>query len=219
MKKRVPITCLFLDIGGVLLTDGWDHHARQRTAKHFELDYAQMQLRHRLVFETYERGELSFEEYLSLVVFYEKRTFTREEFREFMCAQSKPFPEMIELAVQLKHQYGLKIVVVSNEGRDVNAFRIRHFKLSAFVDFFVSSCFVHMRKPNAEIFELALDLAQVPAKNIVFIDDTPMFVEVAEKFGIRGIHHEDYSTTRAALASLGLEIGEGGANEVASISK
>jgi putative hydrolase of the HAD superfamily len=204
MKKRVPITCLFLDIGGVLLTNGWDHHARRRAAKKFSLDYAQMQVRHRIVFETYEQGKLSFEEYLNRVVFYEKRIFSRDEFREFMCEQTKSYPEMIELAIELKRLYGLKIAVVSNEGRELNAFRIRHFKLSAFVDFFVSSCFVHIRKPDAEIFGLALDMAQVPARNIVFIDDTPMFVEIAETLGIHGILHKDYATTRAALATLGL---------------
>ena len=132
----MPITTLFLDVGGVLLTNGWDHHARRRAVKNFNLDWAEMEERHRLTFEIHEEGKLTFEEYLSLVVFYEKRAFTRAQFRRFMCEQSKPYPEMIDLIAQLKARHRLKIVVVSNESREVNAYRIRKFKLDGFVDCF-----------------------------------------------------------------------------------
>ena len=144
MQKATEITCVFLDIGGVLLTDGWGRHARKRAATHFKLEAAEMEDRHRLTWNTYQEGKFMLEEYLSRAVFYEKRPFTRAQFRRFMFAQSKPYPEMIELVAQLKGRYGLKIAVVSNEGRELNAYRIRKFKLNGFVDFFISSCFVHV---------------------------------------------------------------------------
>jgi putative hydrolase of the HAD superfamily len=196
---------LFLDIGGVLLTDGWDHQARRRAAKHFKLEWAEMEQRHGLTFDTYEEGKLTLEEYLSRVVFYQKRPFTRDRFRRFMFAQSKPYTEMIELAAQLKARYGLRIAVVSNEARELNAYRIRKFKLDAFVDSFISSCFVHVRKPDADIFRLALDIVQAPAGQVVYIENTPMFVQIAEGLGIRSILHTDYRSTCAKLASLGFE--------------
>jgi putative hydrolase of the HAD superfamily len=201
----MPITALFLDIGGVLLTNGWDHHARELAAKTFDLDLAEMEDRHHLTFDTYEEGKLTLEEYLGRVVFYQERPFTRDRFRRFMFAQSKPYPEMIELIARLKIRYGLKIAVVSNEARELNAHRIRKFKLAGFVDSFVSSCFVHVRKPDAEIFRLALDIVQTPARQVVYIEDTPMFVQIAEGLGIRSILHTDYKSTCAKLASLGLE--------------
>jgi len=209
MKKATAITCLFLDIGGVLLTDGWDHHARKRAATTFKLELAEMEERHHLTFETYEEGKLTLEEYLGLVVFYRKRSFTRAQFRRFIFAQSKPYPEMIELAAQLKVRHGLKIAVVSNEARELNMYRIRKFKLDRFVDFFISSCFLHIRKPDADIFRLALDIAQVPARQVVFIDNTPMFVQIAEGLGIRSILHTDYRSTCTKLASFGLQSDEG----------
>jgi len=209
MKKATAITCLFLDIGGVLLTDGWDHHARKRAATTFKLELAEMEERHHLTFETYEEGKLTLEEYLGLVVFYRKRSFTRAQFRRFIFAQSKPYPEMIELAAQLKVRHGLKIAVVSNEARELNMYRIRKFKLDRFVDFFISSCFLHIRKPDADIFRLALDIAQVPARQVVFIDNTPMFVQIAEGLGIRSILHTDYASTCTKLASFGLQNDEG----------
>jgi putative hydrolase of the HAD superfamily len=205
MKKTVPITCLFLDVGGVLLTNGWDHHARKRAAKHFKLDWAEMQERHELNFEIQEEDKITFQEYLDRVVFWKKRPFTRAEFRQFMFAQSKPFSEMIELVRHLKAKYKLKIFVVSNEAREVNAYRIRQFKLDGFVDAFISSCFVRLRKPDADIFRLALDIAQVPAGQIVYIENTPLFVQVAESLGIRSILHTDCKSTAAKLAAFGLQ--------------
>jgi len=199
---------VFLDIGGVLLSDGWDHHARKRAANNFKIESAEMEERHHLTFETYEEGKLTLEEYLSLVVFYHERPFTRAQFRRFMFAQSKPYPEMIELVRKLKAKYGLKITAVNNEGRELNAYRIRTYRLNEFVDLFISSCFVHVRKPDADVFRLALEIAQVPAENVLYVDNTPMFVQIAEGLGIRSILHTDYRSTCDKLASFGLQTGE-----------
>jgi putative hydrolase of the HAD superfamily len=204
MKATAPITTLFLDIGGVLLTDGWNHHARRRAARTFALDWAEMEQRHLLNFDTYEAGKLTLEEYLARVVFYQRRSFTRAQFRRFLFAQSRPYPEMLELVRSLKARYGLKTVVLSNEARELNGYRIRKFKLDGFVDAFISSCYVHLHKPDIDIFRLALDIAQTPARQVAYIENTPMFVQIAEGLGIRGIVHLDYKSTRAKLAALGL---------------
>ena len=204
MTHSREITTLFLDIGGVLLTDGWDHNARKRAAASFRLDLAEMDDRHHLTFDTYEEGKLTLEEYLVRVVFYKKRPFTRAQFRQFMFAQSKPYPEMIELVTQIKLRHKLKITVVSNEARELNSHRIRTFKLNRFVDSFVSSCFVHVRKPDADIFRLALDIAQARAREVLYIENTPMFVQTAEGLGIRSILHKDFKSTCAKLSSFGL---------------
>jgi len=208
MKRSSSIKALFLDIGGVLLTDGWGHVSRKLAAKAFDLNPEEMETRHNQAFDTYELGKLTIEEYLSRVVFYEKRPFTPAQFRKFMFAQSKPYPKMIELVRWLKVRYGLKVAVVSNEARELNSYRIRKFKLDGFVDSFISSCFVHLRKPDADIFRVALDVAQVPANQVVYIENLLMFVQVAEGLGIRGICHTDYRSTCAKLASFGLEVAE-----------
>jgi putative hydrolase of the HAD superfamily len=194
-----------VDIGGVLLTDGWDHHARKRAATFFKLKLPEMEDRHHLTFDTYEEGKLTLAEYLDRVVFYKKRPFTQAQFRCFMVAQSKPYPEMINLIAQLKVRHGLKIAVVSNEARELNAYRIRKFKLNGFVDAFISSSFVHLRKPDEDIFRLALDIVQVPARKVVYIENTPMFVQIAEGLGIRSLLDTDYNSTCAKLASFGLQ--------------
>ena len=204
MKKAPKVSCLFVDIGGVLLSDGWDHHARRRAATKFKLEWAEMEQRHRLNFSTFEEGKLTLQEYLGRVVFYQKRPFTRAQFRRFMFAQSTADADMIELVGRLKLRYALRVVVVSNEARELNAYRIHRFKLDRVVDCFVSSCFVQLRKPDAEIFRLALDLAQTPAGQIVYLENTPLFVQIAEGLGIRSILHKNYRSTRTRLAALGL---------------
>lgn len=206
---RPEVTCLFLDIGGVLLTNGWDHVIRRRAAKHFHLDWAEMEEQHRLNFELHERGRITLDEYLDRVVFGRKRPFSRAEFRRFMFAQSRPCPGMLAFIRQLKGRHGLKVVVVSNEGRELNAHRVRQFRLDDFTDIFVSSSFVGLRKPDADMFRLARDLALVPARQIVYLENTPLFIQVAEREGIRGVLHEDYRSTRRQLAVLGLSLEEG----------
>lgn len=206
MRKKIAIKCLFLDIGEVLLNDGWDHNARKRAAVKFKLNLDEINDRHHMVFETFEEGKLTLEEYLNLVVFNKKRSFTATEFQKFMFAQSKSYPEMIGLICKLKAKYGLKIVVVSNEERELNLYRIQKFKLAEFVDFFISSCFIHIRKPDADIFRFALDFAQVTVNQVIYIDNTQMFIEIAEGLGIRSVLHTDYKSTCKKLASFGLDL-------------
>ncbi|MBO9618849.1 MAG: HAD-IA family hydrolase [Niabella sp.] len=200
------ITALFTDIGGVLLTNGWDRQARQEAVEQFGLNAEELEDRHHLTFDTYESGKLLLDEYLDRIVFYEPRNFSREDFKAFMYRYSQPFDDMIGLMKELKEAHPLKMVVVSNEGRELNQYRIDTFKLTDFIDFFVSSSFVHFRKPDVDIFKVALDIAQVPVEQILYIDDRPLFVQVAEGLGIKGIVHRSYDETKTKLAEYGLKV-------------
>ncbi len=200
------ITSLFLDVGGVLLTNGWDRRMRQRAAEVFQLDYDEMNERHHLTFDAYEQGRLTLHDYLNRVVFYQTRPFTREQFWRFMIAQSQPYSDMIELIRGLRRQYNLRTATVSNEGRELTVYRMEHFGLREFIDVFVASCFVHARKPEPTIYEMALDMTFSRPENTVYIDDRAMFVEVADTLGLHGLHHTGYESTRAALANMGLTL-------------
>jgi putative hydrolase of the HAD superfamily len=202
----MPVTALFIDLGGVMLSNGWDRNSRELAAQTFNLDRKEMDERHHLTFDTYEAGKITLEQYLRRVVFYEPRSFTVQEFSNFMYAQSHSFPEMLELVRELKSRYKLKVAVVNNEGRELNQHRIHTFQLTSFVDFFVSSCFAHVRKPDEDIFRMALDMAQVPPDEVAYLDDRLMFVQVAENLGIRGIHHTSYASTVKKLTALGLAL-------------
>lgn len=204
MQKK--ITTLFTDIGGVLLTNGWDRHARGEASVLFNLDSVDLEERHHLTFDTYEVGKLTLDEYLERIVFFEERNFSYDDFKEFMFKKSLPYPKMIQLICDLKKKYNLKVAVISNEGRELNQYRINTFKLNEFVDFFVSSSFVHFRKPDADIFKVAIDISQSDVETSLYIDDRMLFVQVAEGLGLKGIHHTDYEDTKVQLAAYGLEV-------------
>ena len=204
MADQLPITTLFLDIGGVLLTNAWDRKIRMKAAEMFKLDYAEMDERHHLTFDTYEEGKMDINEYLNRVIFYEERPFSREAFQTYMFAQSQPYPEMIAYIQALKANYHLKIVVVSNEGRELTSHRVKTFALGKFVDFFIMSCFVHFRKPDPDLYRVALDVAQVAPEEVIYVEDRPMFVEVAQTLNIIGLRHIDLQTTKGIFETFGL---------------
>lgn len=201
----MAFTHLFTDIGGVLLTNGWDRSMRKEAARIFNFDYDEMNERHRLTFDIYEQGKLSMAEYLDRTVFYEPRAFGREEFRAYMFSRSQPLPGMLDFLAGLKERHGLKVAAVSNEGRGLTVHRVRTFGLSRVIDFFICSCFVHFRKPDADVWRIALDVSLAEKENVVYIDDRAIFVEVAAGLGIKGIVHKDLETTKEALAEMGLD--------------
>ena len=202
----MSITHLFTDLGGVLLTNGWDRGLRKAVAAQFAIDPDEMDERHHLTYDTYEAGKISLSVYLQRVVFWQPRNFTEDQVVDFMLSQARAFPEMIDLYKRLKAKHGFKIVVVSNEGRELTADRIQRFKLKEFVDIFVVSSYVHFRKPDEDIFRLALDVAQADPAEVVYVDDRPMFAEVACRLGMREIWHRDLDRTRAAFEALGLTL-------------
>lgn len=208
MNKADRIHTLFLDVGGVLLTNGWDRHARSLAAREFGLDNEEFQERHHMVFDSYEKDKFSLDEYLNLVVFHKDRPFTKEDFTEFMFERSRALPGMINFIRKLKAHYGLKTVVVSNEGRELANYRIKKFRLMEFIDSFVFSCFIQFRKPEKGFFRIALDVSQADPQHVVYLDDREMFLEVAQDLGIAGIHHIRYESTRAALAEMGLRLSD-----------
>jgi putative hydrolase of the HAD superfamily len=205
-QENSVIKAIFLDIGGVLLTNGWDHHARERAAGHFSLEINELNDRHRIIFDSYESGKMSLTQYLNLLIFYEKRTFTEAAVIEFIIAQSKPFPDMIRFITDLKKSTGIKIVAVNNEGREINEYRIASFGLNKIFDCFVSSCYVHTRKPDQDIYRLATDIANVSLDEVVYVDDRLIFIQAASEFGIRGIHHTSLNSTKEAFEKFGLSV-------------
>jgi putative hydrolase of the HAD superfamily len=160
--------------------------------------------RHHLTFDICEEGKLCLDDYLERTIFYEPRPFSHEDFREFLFAQSQPFPNMIDLIRRWKARYKLKIAAVTNEGRELTVHRIEKYRLGEIVDFFIASCFVHFRKPDSDIYCIAADIAQIQPEFGVYIDDRAMFVEVTRSLGFHGIHNSGFETTRGHLASYGL---------------
>lgn len=191
---------IFCDIGGVLLSNGWGHESRQKAAKTFGIDYASMDYLHDFIFNTYEIGAITLDEYLDIVVFNEPRTFARDTFRDFMFNQSTELPDLLRWFKEWKKQNSqIKVIAINNEGRELNDYRIRKFQLHECFDAFVSSCEVGMRKPDPGIFRLALGIAQADAKDCLYFDDRPILADAARKSGMRAHHHKSFEETKAII--------------------
>lgn len=203
MKTTIEnITTLFLDIGGVLLTSGWDRKSRQLAITRFQLDGEETEERHHLIFHLYEEGKLTMDEYLERVIFYRTRNFSKEDFKTFMFEQSSPIEGSLEFFKSLKVRNHLKVIAVNNEALELNNFRIHKFQLAQLFDAFVSSCNVHLRKPDVEIFHMACEIAHTAPRNILFIDDRLMFVEVAISLGIHGSHFQGIDSAMTFIQKI-----------------
>lgn len=200
------ITTLFWDIGGVILTNGWDHNSRHDAIVKFGLDEADFRDRHDLSFPAFDAGNVTLKEYLDRTLFYRPRPFTREEFVAFMYAQSKEYPEARAVLDALSKTGKYFIAAINNEPLELNQYRIKEFDLRRNFAVFFSSCYVHSRKPEAHIFRLALAVTQRDPENCVFIDDRPLNLESPKRLGIHTIHHQNAAQLRADLGKLGVEV-------------
>lgn len=195
----MSIKIIFTDVGGVLLNDGWDTAMRRNVADRFGIDWNEMQQRHEMVFEDYERGRLLFDEYLQHVVFFRNRPFTVEDFKKAMSEYWYSHDDMIQLVKNLKKKHGLPLAILSNEGKEIAAIRFEKFGFKSFIDYFVVSGFVGLRKPDLRIFKLALGLCVLDPKEVLFIDDRLQHIEAAKQLGICTIHHTDFQKSKQAI--------------------
>ena len=200
------ITTLFWDIGGVILTNGWDRGSRKEAATAFRLDCEDFQDRHDLSFPAFDSGLISLNEYLERTIFYRARSFTREEFSAFMFAQSREYPEcraVLSDAVRLGKYF---IGAINNEPLELNQYRIEAFHLRKDFQVFFSSCYVHSRKPEETIFRVALEVTQRPPEQCVFIDDRPLNLESPRRLGMNVIHHRNPEQLRSELRNHGVAV-------------
>ena len=199
------IRALFWDVGGVLLTNAWDHTQRSQALKHFQLEEEEFRDRHEMVVSSFERGKITLDEYLDRTVFYRPRPFPREAFRDFMFSLSQPYPEVLQFAQGLGDSGRYFMGTINNESRELNYDRLDKFALRKIFRLFVSSCFVGLRKPESGIYHLALEITQIPAQECCFIDDRALNLECAAKLGMHTIEMDGLPQLRAGLKKLGVE--------------
>jgi putative hydrolase of the HAD superfamily len=197
------ITTLFFDIGGVVLTNGWDRHCRRTVIEGFGLDHGEFQDRHDPVAHDFETGRLPLARYLERTVFYRARDFTQDEFFAAMKAQSRPLPGGLELLDELAGT-GLLLTTLNNESRELNEHRIDTFGLRDRFTMFLSSCYLGVKKPEPEIYRMAFQITQVRPEQALFIDDRPLNLECALDEGLHGVRFDSAGQLRGELADRGV---------------
>jgi putative hydrolase of the HAD superfamily len=200
------ITTLFWDIGGVILTNGWDRGSRREAATAFSLDWEEFQDRHELSFPAFDSGHVTLDEYLNRTLFYRPRAFTREEFTAFMFTQSKEYPESRAILDRVASSGKYFVGAINNEPLELNQYRIEAFDLRRDFVVFFSSCYVRARKPEELIFRVALEVTQRPPEQCVFIDDRALNLESPRRLGMNVIHYENAVQLRCDLQKFGVEV-------------
>jgi putative hydrolase of the HAD superfamily len=202
------ISTILWDVGGVLLTNGWDHLERAAVLKEFQVDSDSFEQHHELANDPWEKGLITAEEYLLRTVFYEPRPFTPADFLRAMKERSVLLPHTaMRILQELAASEEIELVMLNNEARELNDYRIERFELGRYFDSFFSSCYVGLRKPDPKIFDLALDVLQRDPEEVAFIDDRQGNCDAAETLGIHAIRYIDEAQCVQALERLGLHAG------------
>lgn len=195
------LTTLFFDVGGVILTNGWDRPARLRAAEHCDLDWDEFEERHELVVPDFETGRIGLKQYLDRTMFYQSRPFTHDEAKSFIWAQSQPHPESLALVAELARSGKYLMATLNNESRDLNGYRIEHFHLRDYFAAFFSSGFLGVRKPDERIYQLALEITQRSPDECLFVDDRALSVERARSLGMHTIQYRDLALLQQEFRS------------------
>jgi len=200
-----PFDAILFDVGGVLLSNGWDHAERAAAVAHFGLDAQALEVRHLEVMEPWERGEISLDQYLGAAVFYQPRAFSREEFFAFMLAQSRVLPGgALEILAQLSASNPCMLGALNNEARETNEYRFSHFGLRRYFKVAFSSCFVGLRKPQPAMYRRALDILGCPPGRVLFIDDRAENVAGGLAAGMKAIPFTGADALRCELTNQGV---------------
>jgi len=197
-----PISAIFWDVGGVLLTNAWDRSQREAALEHFKLDEEEFADRHEMVVSSFERGKIGLDDYLDRTVFYRARPFSRDEFKQYIFSLSQPNTEALTFARQLADSKKYLMGTINNESRDLNLYRIEKFGLRSIFSLFVSSCFVGLRKPEQDIYRLALEITQKAPEECCFIDDRSINLEAAKRVGMHTIKMDSVARLREDLRKL-----------------
>jgi putative hydrolase of the HAD superfamily len=201
----LPFDVVLFDVGGVLLTNGWDHGERAAAAKQFGLDLASFEARHATVVDPWEKGEISRDVYLDAAVFNEPRPFSRDEFFAFILAQSRVLQDgALGILAELAASKGVTVGCLNNEARETNDYRFATFGLRRYFKVAFSSCYVGLRKPHVEIYRRAIDILGAPPERILFIDDRQENVDGAVLAGMKGIRFEGEQQLQKQLLASSL---------------
>jgi len=198
------ISAIFWDVGGVLLTNAWDHAQRNLALEHFGLDEVEFGDRHEMLVSSFERGKISLNEYLDRTVFYRPRPFTREAFRDYLYSLSQPDNDSLTLARELAKSGKYFMSTINNESLELNQYRIQTFALREIFSLFVSSCFVGLRKPEEGIYRLGMQLTQRSPEESCFVDDRALNLESAARLGMKTIRFENARQLKEELSKLGV---------------
>jgi putative hydrolase of the HAD superfamily len=200
------VRTLFFDLGGVLLSNGWDTGSRKKAAEVFGLDYQEFQTRHEMLKTAFETGRLSLDAYIRKAVFHRQRAFSPEDFKAFMFSRSVVLGDTLEWVHALSRSGKCRLYTLNNESRELHEHRVREFSLDRIFAGFLVSCYLGQAKPDEEIYLNSLGIAACERHDALFIDDRALNIEPALALGLNAVLFEGLDSLRDALKGYGITV-------------
>lgn len=190
---------LFFDVGGVLLTNGWDTAARTKAAQVFGIEYPEFQTRHEMLKTAFETGRIDLDTYIRRTVFFQPRAFTPEDFKQHMYGVSQRLGDTLDFVRALAATGKYRLFTLNNESRELQEHRVRTFHMAPVFRAFLTSCYLGLAKPDEDIYRNALGIAACSAGRGLFIDERSMNVEAASALGLNTFLFKELDGLRAFL--------------------
>jgi putative hydrolase of the HAD superfamily len=102
---------------------------------------------------------------------------------------------------------GYRLFLLSNTNELHFEYVCQQFDILGVFEEYILSYQVGCMKPDAGIYEQALKRANIPAEEIVYIDDRLEYAQAAIQQGIRGIHFTGASRLEQELIRYGVRVG------------
>lgn len=209
MSLAARVETIFWDVGGVLLTNGWDLKQRAEVLPALGVDLAAYEAIHDEVNYFWERGLISAEDFFERTVLETnpQLNLTFDRIWKLVCAESKILhQECFDLLAALKRGGRYRLATMNNESKELNRHRIDTFRLRQFFDYFICSGYVHEMKPLPEIYRAAIGISGFDPETALFIDDRQENCDAARVFNMKAIHFESPAQLRASLTQLGIVV-------------
>lgn len=207
LQRGEDIRTIFWDIGGVLLTNGWDAHQRAGVLNSLGVDLLAYEAMHDRANFYWERGLITARDFFEQTVLETNPQLglTFEALWEWVCGESRVLhPGSFEILAALQRSGQYRLATLNNESRELNEYRLDAFELRAYFDYFVCSGYVHEMKPLPGIYRAAIDISGWPAHTALFIDDKQENCDGAEALGMRAIRFVSPEQLQQDLAQLGI---------------
>ena len=197
----MSIKAVFFDLGGVIVRTEYQA-PRQHLAERLGMEYDDLV---KIVFDSESGYQASIgavtpaTHWESILKRLKRPAAELESIRHEFFAGDVIDRTILDFLRSLRGKY--KTGLISNAWGDLREYLLREKMDDAF-EHMVISAEVGVVKPNAKIFQVALEQAGVKPKEMVFVDDFAVNIEGCEKLGIKGIHFKDPASAMKQLRAL-----------------
>lgn len=201
------VKTIFWDVGGVLLTNGWDVQQRAGVLSALGVDLPAYEAVHDGVNYYWERGLISAQDFFEQTVLETnpQLNLTFDQLWQLVCSESRMLhQECFDLLSEIKDSGRYRLATLNNESKELNEYRLNTFDLRRHFDYFICSGYVHEMKPLPDIYRVATDISGFAAETALFIDDKQENCDTAVALDMQTIRFDSPKQLRTALSERGI---------------